>query len=70
MATNKASLLEDGGNVQNAFPSQLVGHYERVRIRLCVVGVRDGVGAWHGVSGLFGQQISSNDERESDIDPI
>jgi hypothetical protein len=31
--------------------------------------VWDGVGAWHGVSGVFRQQISSNDEHESDFDP-
>lgn len=30
MATDKGSLLENEGNVQNAFPSQLGGHYERV----------------------------------------
>lgn len=44
IATDKTSLLENEGNVESAFPSQLVGHYERVRMRLCY-----GCRVWHGM---------------------
>jgi hypothetical protein len=62
MATDKASLQENEGNVQNAFPSQLIGHYDRVLVRLCC-GVGDGLSlAWYGGLGLFAQQISWCDD--------
>lgn len=62
MATDKTSLQENEGNVQNAFPSQLVGHYDRVLVRLCY-GAGNGLSfAWHGGLGFFAQQISWCDE--------
>lgn len=70
MATDKRSLLENEGNVQNAFPSQLGGHYERVGDKI-VLWVWELVWvAWYEAFGLFAKQISSDDDRKSDLVPI
>lgn len=67
MATDKTGLQENEGNVYNAFPSQLIGHYDRVLVRLCY-GVCNELGmAWHGGLGLFAQQISWCDDCQSGV---